>query len=60
MADDGPVRLHALIKGRVQGVGFRYYVEERASFLGITGCETYGTRRLRWLQKVHSPRSKAC
>ena len=37
MADDGPVRLHALIKGRVQGVGFRYYVEERASFLGITG-----------------------
>ncbi len=37
MTDDGPVRLHALIMGRVQGVGFRYYVEERANFLGVAG-----------------------
>lgn len=31
------VRLHALIDGRVQGVGFRYFVIERAIPLKITG-----------------------
>ncbi len=31
------VRLHAVIEGRVQGVGFRYYVEENARILNLTG-----------------------
>jgi acylphosphatase len=32
-----PVRLHAVIEGRVQGVSFRYFVQERAGALGVTG-----------------------
>lgn len=31
------VRLHAIIEGRVQGVGFRYFTQERAVFLGLVG-----------------------
>jgi len=30
-------RLHATVEGRVQGVGFRYFVEERAIALKISG-----------------------
>jgi acylphosphatase len=30
-------RLHILIEGRVQGVGFRYFVLENANALGLTG-----------------------
>lgn len=30
-------RLHARVKGRVQGVGFRYYVMTEAVALGLTG-----------------------
>lgn len=30
-------RLHAIIDGRVQGVGFRYFVKENATALGLTG-----------------------
>jgi len=30
-------RLTALVSGRVQGVGFRYWVRERALALGLTG-----------------------
>ena len=30
-------RLHALIEGRVQGVGFRYFVEENAVALDLKG-----------------------
>jgi acylphosphatase len=31
------VRLHAIIEGHVQGVGYRYFVEENANTSGITG-----------------------
>lgn len=41
MADESMVaglrRLHAAVKGRVQGVGFRAYVANRGIFLGLTG-----------------------
>lgn len=30
-------RLHAIVKGRVQGVGFRYFVRQHAQSLGVTG-----------------------
>ncbi len=30
-------RLHAIVHGRVQGVGFRYFVLEQAHALGVTG-----------------------
>jgi len=30
-------RLHAIVEGRVQGVGFRYFVEETAVYLGLHG-----------------------
>jgi acylphosphatase len=32
-----PARLHAVVKGRVQGVSFRYYTQRRAVELGLTG-----------------------
>jgi len=31
------VRLEATVKGRVHGVGFRYFVVTRANHLGLTG-----------------------
>ena len=40
----GPAaRLHALVRGRVQGVGFRWFVQELAASRGLTG----GVRNLR-------------
>lgn len=30
-------RLHLVVKGRVQGVGFRYYVQDHAQRLALTG-----------------------
>lgn len=32
-----PARLHALVEGHVQGVGFRYFVLNRANQLKLTG-----------------------
>ena len=32
-----PIGLHIIVKGRVQGVCFRYYTEQKAHHLGITG-----------------------
>lgn len=37
MAATETQRLHAAIEGRVQGVGFRYFVEARARDLGLRG-----------------------
>lgn len=58
MTDAGPdvVRLEATVRGRVQGVGFRYHVLRRAMDLGLTGwvanepdgsvrCRAEGPRR---------------
>jgi acylphosphatase len=33
----GHVRLHAIVRGRVQGVSFRYYTLNRARELGLAG-----------------------
>lgn len=30
-------RFHAIVTGRVQGVGFRYFVEDQANRLGVMG-----------------------
>lgn len=35
--DDAPARLDAVVVGRVQGVGFRYYVVREARRLGLDG-----------------------
>ena len=35
-----PVRLTAAVKGRVQGVGFRWWTRARALELGLTGSAT--------------------
>jgi acylphosphatase len=33
-------RLTAVVRGRVQGVGFRYFVQTRAEALGLVGTAT--------------------
>ena len=38
--DDGQVRLTALVSGRVQGVGFRWWTRCRALELGLAGHAT--------------------
>jgi len=37
MSEMGKARLHAIIEGRVQGVGFRYFVQDTALELGLKG-----------------------
>jgi acylphosphatase len=37
MIDAEMARLEASVRGRVHGVGFRYYVAMRATHLGLTG-----------------------
>ena len=37
MAENKITRLHAVVEGRVQGVGFRYFVLEVAETLGVPG-----------------------
>lgn len=37
MSEENSSRLHALIDGTVQGVGFRMFVLEHAQTLGLTG-----------------------
>ena len=44
----GPARLEAVARGRVQGVGFRYFILRRGMDLGLTGWvanESDGTVR---------------
>jgi acylphosphatase len=36
MSDSAPA-LHAIVRGRVQGVGFRFFVERQARAIGLTG-----------------------
>ncbi len=47
MAENKPARLHATVEGRVQGVGFRAFVIEKAELLGLTGWV-----RNRWDESV--------
>jgi acylphosphatase len=47
MTETNPARLHAIVEGRVQGVGFRYFVLEVAELLGV-----YGWVRNRWDETV--------
>lgn len=37
MGEEAKVRLHAIVKGRVQGVGFRYFVRQQAQLIGALG-----------------------
>ena len=37
MPDESMTRLHAIVEGTVQGVGFRMFVVDIASRLGLTG-----------------------
>jgi acylphosphatase len=37
MDRDEYIRLHAIVEGHVQGVSFRYYVQDKAVMLGVTG-----------------------
>lgn len=36
-ADENPVRLHLVVTGRVQGVGFRAFVQEQAVAMQVCG-----------------------
>jgi acylphosphatase len=47
LTDINQARLHAIVEGRVQGVGFRYFVLEVAELLGL-----YGWVRNRWDETV--------
>ena len=38
--DEDTARMTALVRGRVQGVGFRYWVREQAQSIGIAGSAT--------------------
>ena len=37
MNESNEARLHAIVEGNVQGVGFRYFVQETAIQLGLKG-----------------------
>lgn len=43
MVERDRVRLHAFVEGRVQGVGFRYFVLHNANRYGVTG----------WVRNTH-------
>jgi acylphosphatase len=35
--ESGSIRAHVLVSGRVQGVNFRWYTQQKAQELGLTG-----------------------
>ncbi|MGH7813106.1 MAG: acylphosphatase [Candidatus Binataceae bacterium] len=37
MADSARARMHLVIRGRVQGIGFRFAASDEASAMGLTG-----------------------
>ena len=37
MGQEAKVSLHAIIKGQVQGVGFRFFVRQQAQIIGAVG-----------------------
>jgi acylphosphatase len=37
MTEEERIRLHAILRGRVQGVGFRAFVVDKGLALGVTG-----------------------
>lgn len=37
LADQGPSGIHLLVSGHVQGVGFRYFVQQAANALDVAG-----------------------
>lgn len=41
--DEAFTRLHAVVEGEVQGVGFRYFVQAKAALIGLTG----------WVRNTH-------
>lgn len=43
---DAKVQLHAWVQGHVQGVGFRYFVRQRAAALQLSG----------WVRNLHDGR----
>jgi hydrogenase maturation factor HypF (carbamoyltransferase family) len=50
---------HVIVRGTVQGVGFRAFVQRHALERGLTGWSQRSTRRLRRSAKAHlRPRSK--
>ena len=47
MSEQELQRLHAIVEGRVQGVGFRYFTQERAGIFGVDwlGAQPLGRDR---------------
>jgi len=57
MAEIDAVRVHIWITGRVQGVGFRAFVQQSAGYIGVTGW----ARNVGWNQVetvAEGPRNK--
>ncbi len=53
--EEQPAAYHAIIQGRVQGVGFRYFVLEQAQRLELTG---WVRNRIRGEVEVHAEGSR--
>lgn len=58
VTDTSPVRLTAVVRGHVQGVGFRWWASNRAQALGLVGSAT--NREDRTVQVVAEGPESAC